>query len=484
MKRGGPTLPSTADATIASPTVRLGFVPSMRFPTSHPWCTAMRDRVVAALTGIKGVEVVSPGEDVAPHGLVQNDEQAIRASAYLRSQDVDGVLVGAMDFGDEISAAAVAANLGRPVLLFGTKEGDLREDGERVSDSFCGTLSIGVALRRRGIPFAFAGVVFPEEDQLAARVRSFAGACAATRAFRGARIGQIGVRPERFETVAFDEAVLLRRFGQKVVPVELSEIVRAARELPEGDVRIRETAEAIAAEATELNVNRAFLEKAARLELALKSFYESKRLSAMALQCWPALRPQLGISACSTLGRLTGQGMLTACEVDVLGALDMLVQRGATLGEATPFFVDWTIQHRTRPNTFLAWHCGNGPTCLRARGASVTLRNRSRPLDAPIPEEDAGAGVWEFAVRPGPVTLCRTVEYDGELKMLIARGEVVEDPARERGTSAWVEVPDLDRLYRTLVEEGFVHHASMIHGDVAEALEQFCRFVGVRPVVY
>ena len=51
------------------------------------------------------------------------------------------------------------------------------------------------------------------------------------------------------------------------------------------------------------------------------------------------------------------------------------------------------------------------------------------------------------------------------------------------GTWSWVEVKDHDRLYRTLVEEGFVHHASMIHGDQTRALLLACKFLNIKPVV-
>jgi hypothetical protein len=33
------------------------------------------------------------------------------------------------------------------------------------------------------------------------------------------------------------------------------------------------------------------------------------------------------------------------------------------------------------------------------------------------------------------------------------------------------------------VEEGFIHHASMIHGDQRRALEEACRFLDIQPVI-
>lgn len=476
--QGAPHMP--AGSTVGP--VRLGFVPSMRFPSSKDWCGAMRARTLAALQGVRGLEVVVPNESVTPYGLVQNDDQASATLALFRDRGVDGVLVGAMDFADEISAATIAAGMGKPVYLFGTKEGAARSDGERVSDSFCGTLSISTALHRRRIPFVFGGIVFPEDEEFRAGVQQFVAATAALKSFVGARVGQVGVRPERFETVAYDEIGLLHRFGQKVVPIELSELVRIALGYPSDDPSIAARAEEMREEATVVNVNRSFLEKAARFELALEGFAQAKGLRALAVQCWPALGALLGIAACSTFGRLTARGLMTACEVDVLGALDMVVQHNLVLGETVPHFIDWTIQHRSRADVFLAWHCGNGPTCLRKPAGAVTLRNRRRALDAPIPEDDAGAGFWEFEIRPGPVTLSRLVEYGGEYKMLIAKGEIVEDPDRERGTAAWVKVASLERLYGTLVEEGFIHHASMIHGDHSIALGHFCKLLGIRAV--
>ena len=474
---------SETQASSAVGTVRLGFVPSMRFPFSKDWCGEMRARTLSALGDVRGLEVIVPDESTTPYGLVQNDDQAQAALALFREKGVDGILVGAMDFADEISSATVAASVGKPVFLFGTKEGPSRPDGERVSDSFCGTLSISTALHRRKIPFVFGGIVFPEEERFAAEVRQFVSATAAVKAFIGARVGQVGVRPERFETVAYDEVGLLHRFDQKVVPIELSEVVRIALGFADGDPAVEARASEMRDEATVVNVNSTFLKKAARFELALENFAGSKGLRALAVQCWPVLGSLLGISACSTFGRLTARGLMTACEVDVLGALDMVVQHNLTLGETVPHFIDWTIQHRSRDDVFLAWHCGNGPTCLRGPSGQVTLRNRRRSLEAPIPENDAGAGVWEFAIRPGPVTLSRLVEYGGEYKMLIARGEIVEDAAHERGTSAWVKVESLERLYGILVEEGFIHHASMVHGDHSAALEHFCKLLGIKPVL-
>ena len=96
------------------------------------------------------------------------------------------------------------------------------------------------------------------------------------------------------------------------------------------------------------------------------------------------------------------------------------------MGEYTPHFIDWTIQHRENPNRLLAWHCGNAPVSLAETNEEVSLRTRKDMTGAmPTPDEDTMAGLYQFHVRPGKVTFCRLAEYDNEWKMLIATGDIV-----------------------------------------------------------
>ena len=46
---------------------------------------------------------------------------------------------------------------------------------------------------------------------------------AVVKGLRGARIGQVGVRPATFETVGYDEVAMIQKFGQNVIFTELSD---------------------------------------------------------------------------------------------------------------------------------------------------------------------------------------------------------------------------------------------------------------------
>lgn len=476
--------------------VKLGFVPSYRFGFND-WCQKMRDESIAAMEGVEGVDLVvpqpGPGEydldaerGYAPHGAVNTLNEAEVVADYFDRQGVDGLVLCPLDFGDERSAAKVAEKLQVPVLLYATKEPPAPEGPSmaRVSDSYCGNLSMASALYRRKIPFYFAGIYFPDEPALAVEVETFARAVGVVKELTGARIGQVGVRPATFETVGYDEAAMIAKFGQNVIYANMSDIVDAARAYDDDDPQVQDIIADIRETVPTITVADDYLHKAARLERALVDFWEESGLSALAMQCWPSIGRMMGISVCAVYGRMTQQHRLTACETDVLGALSMMANYGAALGQTVPHFVDWTIQHREDENKLLAWHCGNAPACLARDPEEVALRSRRDMEGAlPVEEGDPQAGLAQFQLQPGPVTFCRLAEYDGAWKMLIATGEIVPSDEVLAGTWAWVKVRDHEKLYRTLVEEGFVHHASMVHGDQRKALVEACKFLDVEPVV-
>ncbi len=486
---------------IEKPLVKIGFVPSYRDFGPRPipdWCVKMRDSALSAFQNIPGMSVIVPtasptdprGIDplhgYSPYGAVCDLDQAEAVAEFFAREKVDAIIIGALDFGDERSSGKIAEKLGVPVLLFATREPPVPEHASlaRVSDSYCGTLSIASALYRRKLKFHYAGIFFAEETAFAEQVSLFVQAVAVVKALKGARIGQVGVRPATFETVGYNEIAMINKFGQNVIFSELSEIVARAKALKDDEEKVISLVNEIRGEVAKVTISAEWLVKAAKLELAFKDFYDENHLSAMGIQCWPAIQNLWNFSTCALFGRLTGQGMLTACETDILGSLSMLVSYASTNYQTVPHFIDWTIQHRENENCFLAWHCGNAPVCLAESGSKTALRSRGDMQGVLLADPaDSQAGLYQFQIKPGRVTITRLVEYDGEWKMLIVPGEIIRSDEELAGTWAWVEVKDHLKLYRTLVEEGFIHHASMIHGDQTQSLVLACKLLDIKPVV-
>ncbi len=476
--------------------VKIGFVPSHRFAYTD-WAQKMNDESVAMFKTVEGLELVvpSPSPDGAsndplkgytPTGGVQNLDMAEAVAEYFMRQQVDGLIICPLNFGDERSAAKVAEKLKVPVLLYATKEPPVHEGAamSRVSDSYCGNLSVASALYRRKIPFHYAGIYFPDEPELKEEVETFVQAVSVIKGLTGARIGQVGVRTPYFETVGYDEVALIRKFQQNIMFTNMDDVTDKAKEYADDDPKIQGILEQVKESVPTIHVSDEYVLNAAKMEQALVDFYDEYGLSGMAVQCWPTIQRSMGISLCALFGRLTGRHMLTACETDILGTVSMMANYYASMGNDLPHFVDWTIQHRENPNWLLAWHCGNAPVCLAKNPSEVSLMSRTDMTgELPVEKGNTQDGLYKFQLKPGVVTFTRLVEYDDEWKMLIAKGKIIPSDEDLAGTWAWVEVTDHEHLYRTLVEEGFIHHASMVHGDQTKALLQVCKYLDIKPVL-
>jgi len=462
-------------------TLRIGFVPAHREPFGEDWAVKMRRRCLDALASHPLLEIVVPDERFTRGGCVRDDAEAEKVIALFQEKKIDGLIIGTVTFGDEVAALAVASAFrDKPILLFGTKEGPFTKDGNRLSDSFCGTLSISSGLHRRKIPFLFGGIVFPEEKTFKNTISDFTRVCSISRGFIGANIGLVGPRPERFETCIFSEDLLMRKFNQRVIPIDLADIMSIAA-AQKNSAAVKKLVEKTKKQTKTSGVEVATLQNIAGLEYALEQFAASKNLTAMGVQCWTAMQSVYGISPCYAMGCTTDKGVMTACEVDIYGALTMLLQYLAALGKTVPHFIDWTIKHQEKKNVFLAWHCGNGPPSLACKGGDIELKYHS--ILGTSLGLDRSKGTGEFQLAPGTVTLSRLQEHDGEFKLLVSKGKIVASNQKLRGSWSWVEVPDLDKLYSTLVKEGFTHHASLIHGDFSNALISACDLLGIKAVI-
>ncbi len=462
-------------------TIKLGFVPAHREPFDENWAVQMRERCLKVLSKFPDLEMVCPDAKITPNGLVRNDLDAENTIKLFQEKEIDGLVIGTMTFGDEVSALAVASAFHyRPILLFGTREDAFTPDGCRKSDSFCGTLSISSGLYRRDILFDFAGIVFPEEKLFQNKIKDFISVCSVIKGFIGAKLGLVGPRPERFETCIFSEDAMMQQFAQRVVPTSLPDIMERAQKIKNNSPETKRVAREMKKQADLSSLKNDNVSNMVHLELALEQFAAEKGLSGMGIQCWTAIQEVYGISPCYVMGRLTDKGIMTACEVDIYGVLTMLIQNLASLGKTPPHFIDWTIRHQEKENVFLAWHCGNAPPSLVCKSSAISIKYHSILGESLGIDRSRGTG--EFQLKPGIVTICRLIEHEGQFKMLITSGKIIESDQKLRGAWSWVEVHDLNHLYEVLVMEGFTHHASLIHGDYVKVISNACRFLNINEI--
>ncbi|MCL4378433.1 MAG: L-fucose/L-arabinose isomerase family protein [Actinobacteria bacterium] len=462
--------------------LRLGFIPSHRSFFNEDWAEKMRDRVVKVLDDIEDADFIIPDKDLIPNGVVRDPDDAKKVINLFKNSSIDGFIIGTMTFGDEMAAMDIVESFPNvPILLFGTKEGPFTPEGSRLSDSFCGTISIASGLNRRKIKFYFAGIFFPEEIEFIKNIKSFISTANIIKGFLKAKVGAVGPRPAPFETCSINEINLIERFKIRVIPVTLLEIKSAMERILDNDRGVKEIISDISESRIDCStVEKNTLIKLSKLEIALRDFVKKEGLSCLALQCWSAIEETIGAVPCYVLGRLTNSGIPTACETDVYGALTMLIQYSAGLQKFSPHFMDWTIMHQEKENVFMSFHCGNAPLSLCSPNSQPVIRRHF--LFEETLGKESSCGTCEFQLKEGPVILNRLTESECTYKMLITKGSVENENKNLRGSWSWVKVDNLNKLYRTIIEEGFTHHASMAYGDYSKEIENFCKFASISTV--
>lgn len=467
--------------------VKLGFVPS----TWESWdgsaytgklAGKMRARCLEVFDKIPGLEIVVPSTELTQDGCVGTVEEGMVTADLFLKEQVQGLIIGNMNFGFETAVGALLSKMPKdmPILHFATKSGAYSPQGNRATDTWCGQFMTCSAMKRRGFKFEHILTCNPEEQRFSDKVEAFTRACNAISTFKGARVLQIGTRPTGFESQFFSEEDMMRNFSQVLVPVDLATAYEYLDAIPMDDPdvlriaqEIREGADLITEETTDSIINQA------RFEKTLITLAKEHHCNIIASSCWESLQHRYKIAACSTFSRLNSQGYSVGCEVDVMGAMTMFVLNRCALGEVPADFIDWTDLHPTEDNVWLAWHCGNAACELCAADCKKHLTMNERlGLWSPT-----CYGSMEFRMKEGPVTCARLVEYDGKYTMFYGTGESINIGPMVRGAYAWIKVNDVMDWEQKMIDCGVIHHGALIHDEkVADALEIFCKYLGIEAV--
>jgi hypothetical protein len=103
--------------------IKLGFLPAKRGCFDSVSAGTMRKRTVAVLHQL-GVDFVAPDEQRTEQGCVTTLEEAEYVADLFRREKVSGILLGAMNFGEESAVAWTIKKtaLDVPILVFGSQE--------------------------------------------------------------------------------------------------------------------------------------------------------------------------------------------------------------------------------------------------------------------------------------------------------------------------------------------------------------------------
>jgi L-fucose isomerase-like protein len=447
----------------------LGFIPANRGFFSSELAAKMRGQAVEAMQK-QGIDVVVPSPQQTEVGCVATRAEAEVCAQLFRQHQVQGIVVGAVNFGEEQPVAYTVrkAALDVPIMIFGCQEEETLTMQTQRRDSFCGLLSIGEVLRQIGAKYTVARrpICFPSDESFAADVDWFARVCRVVTGVKGARYGQIGARPDAFWTCRYDEKQL-QRLGPTAVVLDLSEAMAAANGMADDDPEVQQIVASTGQYADVSAVSPQSVLRSAKLELFLRRFKEENAIDAFAVQCWTSIQANYGVCACAAMGRLGDEGVPCACESDILGTLSM---HACHLASGSPAaLADWNNLHNEDDELANIWHCGVFPKSFAKTPPKMGVQEIIAGSGAAKYEDSEGT--VEFVAKPSPLTLCRvTQDTEGAWKAALAEGRIEDNPAVTFGAYGWCRIPNLQRFYRDVLLRQFPHHVAITQSHVANVL--------------
>lgn len=423
----------------------------------------------------EGYDYVILPEDATPTGSssIETREDGLKcAELFRQNRDrIDGIIVSLPNFGFEIGIinAISVADLNVPVLVQACDDENDKVDLDSRRDAFCGKISVCNNLYQYGIPFTDTTLhTYSIYSELLAKdINKFAGICRVVNGLRHARIGAIGARPAGFQTVRASEK-LLRKSGITVVPVDLSEILGAARKIEDTDAELLKKLEEIKCYAAVPKEYSDKLVLQAKFGVAVERWIEANQIDAVAVQCWDSLEQNYGCAACVTMSMLGEKLLPAACEVDIAGAVSMYALTLAAQGQSA--LLDWNNNFAEDRNKCVCTHCGNFPKSFVRNDLKLgTLGVLGRTLG-----KVNTFGAVYGKVTKGDFTFFRisTDDTKGAIKAYLGTGEITDDPYGMDGCIAVTKVNNLQTLMKYICKNGFEHHVAMVRNDVKEILNE------------
>ena len=423
----------------------------------------------------EGYDYVILPEDATPTGSssIETRVDGLKcAELFRQNRDrIDGIIVSLPNFGFEIGIinAISVADLNVPVLVQACDDENDKVDLDSRRDAFCGKISVCNNLYQYGIPFTDTTLhTYSIYSELLAKdINKFAGICRVVNGLRHARIGAIGARPAGFQTVRASEK-LLQKSGITVVPVDLSEILGAARKIEDTDAELLKKLEEIKCYAAVPKEYSDKLVLQAKFGVAVERWIEANQIDAVAVQCWDSLEQNYGCAACVTMSMLGEKLLPAACEVDIAGAVSMYALTLAAQGQSA--LLDWNNNFAEDRNKCVCTHCGNFPKSFVRNDLKLgTLGVLGRTLG-----KVNTFGAVYGKVTKGDFTFFRisTDDTKGAIKAYLGTGEITDDPYGMDGCIAVTKVNNLQTLMKYICKNGFEHHVAMVRNDVKEILNE------------
>ena len=426
-----------------------------------------------------GYNYIILGEEDTKYGVVETFNDAkICADLFKKNKDkISGILVILPNFGDEkgISNTIKLSNLNVPVLVHASSDEIDKMDRKNRRDAFCGKISVTNVLYQYGIPFTLTkNHTCPiKSDEFKEDIKSFENVCRIVKKLRNARLGQIGTRPNAFETVRYSEKILEFN-GITIEPIDLSEIFGYIKQLDNNDQKVLDKIEFIKNYTSTKVISENNLIKLAKLAVVIEEWVKENELDGFAFQCWPSIQDNFGIVPCAVMSMFSEGLVPAACEVDISGLIGMLILQ---IASGTPSAIlDWNNNYGDNPTKMVLFHCSNLP-----KSFFQDTRMTIHPIISDLKGKDVSFGAIQGRIKTKPCTLLRVETDDlyGEIKALVVKGSYTDDPLDTFGGYGVIEISNLQGILKTVCKEGFAHHVAASLSEVKDiVIEALTKYLG------
>lgn len=418
-------------------------------------------------------------DDATPTGCVEGRVDGVKcAKLFADNRDkIDGIIISLPNFGDELGVinAIVGAALNVPILIHAADDYLDKLGTDQRRDSFCGKLSVANNLYQHGIPYSDTTYHSCDvnSQQFSNDVKRFAAVCRVYGGLRKARIGAIGARPTDFQTMRISEK-LLQKSGITVVTADLSEIIGAAGRLDNGAKDVKECCDFLRSYGNICQgVKPEEMAKVARFTVALENWIKAQDVVAAGIQCWTSIQQNYGCAACAAMSMIGNRLVPCACETDVGGAISMYALTLA--GGRASALLDWNNNYGDERGKCVCTHCGNYPANFTF-GENANEKPEISYLDVlstTLGKENC-FGAVKGKVKAGDMTYFRISTDDrlGKIKAYLGEGRFTDDRFDLSGGVAVCEVPELQKLMKHIVKNGYEHHVGMSRGHLGDIVQE------------
>lgn len=459
-------------------TKTIGLLPLARPTFDVPFAEEKLHAMLRVLS-VSGYQVIGNSS------LLMDADSATAAIDGFQSEKPDVLLVLQVTFTDAGVVVQAANQLQIPMGIWAVPEPRL--SGRLRLNSFCGLNLASHALGLNKKPFSWMyqdpcdagidnavreliGQAVEPTSNVVPSIEPSASTTTHMEKIKGAKICRIGDHPDGFDTCKYNSRALHELSGVFVEELEIDQLFDKARKSDRENKNI--VSSNIAGQisnGSELDTEQ--LDKSVALKVALDEIRNDGDYDAFAIRCWPETFTEYGGAVCGPVSQLGEARVPCACEADVYGALTQLYLQAVS---GCPVFLADIVDMDTRDDTGVVWHCGQAPLSMADPEFEVegTIHtNRKMPL------------LYQFPLKPGPVTFLRISQAKGEIKLLYAFGEMLKRPMAFTGTSGVVRFSKgTEMTVHNMIASGMEHHMALAYGDFQKEMLELASELGIAAV--